>query len=638
MSIVDTHIILKSKNRHRKHPVRMEFKDDRIWFLSSPFAAKDEIKAMQGAKWHGFEENPKKMWSVADTPRNRFNLDYLQGKDVYEWFDRPLVEHELPERLAPKLMGHQTYMANIGLTYHYAIFAAEMGVGKTLASQTVIEASGKRNWIWIGPKNTLVNIQYEFEEWGFPFDDINIEFISFENNVKRVKQDFYDGNVPDGLIIDEASKVKTAKAQRTKSAQYLADLIRDTHDKEGYVLELTGTPATKSPVNWWAQSEIAWPGYLKEGSPQALEKRVAFMREEEYQAGVFKKRFGWKDDENKCEVCGLREQSDELDDDEYHNPDDHEFVPSVNEVEYLGKRLKGLAWIFHKKDCIDLPPKRYRVIRCKPSSSTKRAAKALVETAPNVITGLTWLRELSDGFLYKNEPDGKTKCTHCEDGKIIEWRDPNGDTFSNKSMFDPEYAETLEAFTTDCRLCKGTCKVTKYIRTAKQVKSPKIGALSELMKECEETGRIVIFAGFTGSVDRITDHCIDEGWDVVRCDGRGMTVLRSDGEPCNKPGIRYWKNWDNNKVAFVAHPESGGYGLTLTEARMAVFYSNVHKSEVRVQAEDRIHRKGMDENLGCEIVDLLHLPTDERVLELIKEDRRIELMTMGEFTEGVELE
>jgi hypothetical protein len=36
--------------------------------------------------------------------------------------------------------------------------------------------------------------------------------------------------------------------------------------------------------------------------------------------------------------------------------------------------------------------------------------------------------------------------------------------------------------------------------------------------------------------------------------------------------------------------------------------------------------------LGCEIVDLIHLPTDERVLEVIQENRKIELMTMGEFT------
>jgi hypothetical protein len=94
----------------------------------------------------------------------------------------------------------------------------------------------------------------------------------------------------------------------------------------------------------------------------------------------------------------------------------------------------------------------------------------------------------------------------------------------------------------------------------------------------------------------------------------------------------------NPRVAFVANPESGGMSLTLVESRMAVYWSNSYKPEFRVQSEDRIHRKGMDENLGCTIVDLIHLPTDRRVLDVIRENRRLELMTMGELTENINWE
>ena len=93
---------------------------------------------------------------------------------------------------------------------------------------------------------------------------------------------------------------------------------------------------------------------------------------------------------------------------------------------------------------------------------------------------------------------------------------------------------------------------------------------------------------------------------------------------------------NNPRVAFVAHPESGGMSLTLVEARTAVYWSNSFKPEYRAQSEDRIHRKGMDENLGCTIVDLVHLPTDERVLEVIRENRRLELLTMGDFTNALQ--
>ena len=46
----------------------------------------------------------------------------------------------------------------------------------------------------------------------------------------------------------------------------------------------------------------------------------------------------------------------------------------------------------------------------------------------------------------------------------------------------------------------------------------------------------------------------------------------------------------------------------------------------------------MDLNKGCLIVDLIHLPSDERVLDVIRENRKLELMTMGELMAGVEWE
>jgi hypothetical protein len=147
----------------------------------------------------------------------------------------------------------------------------------------------------------------------------------------------------------------------------------------------------------------------------------------------------------------------------------------------------------------------------------------------------------------------------------------------------------------------------------------------------------VVFAGFTGSVDRVVNICRAEGWDVVRCDGRGFQVTQADGTTITEiPPLDYWADLEQHpRVAFVAHPESGGMSLTLTEARMAVYWSNSLKPEYRIQSEDRIHRKGMDENLGCTIVDLIHLPTDDRALEIIRDNRRLELMTMGEITQGI---
>ena len=118
----------------------LEYKDGRICFVKSPYSLKDEIKAMRGSRWHGYdEENPQKIWSVEDCQRNRFQLSFLMGEDAYAWFDRPLVRHEY----ARPLKDHQKDLSDAGLTYHYHIFAAEMGTGKTLCGPRGHRAVGR---------------------------------------------------------------------------------------------------------------------------------------------------------------------------------------------------------------------------------------------------------------------------------------------------------------------------------------------------------------------------------------------------------------------------------------------------------------------------------------------------------------
>lgn len=615
-----------SSGRKIKVPATIKYESNRIWFVKSPFALKDEIKAMKGARWHGFDpDNPRKMWSIYDCERNHFQLQWLMSKNPYEWWDQELERWEYDR----PLYAHQNFMSDYMLTYHYCVIAAEMGTGKTLSAIECMEKSGHKDWWWIGPKSGLKAVEREFYKWGIS-SEINLEMMTYER-LRSVMKGWKDGDVPPpGVVFDESSRLKNATTQRTVAAQNLADSIREHYGKEGYVILMSGTPSPKSPVDWWAQAEIAWPGFLREGDSRAFERRMGIFIEKETMQGKHLQRVTWLDDENKCKHCGSYEEDHDPTSDDYHC-----FEPSFNEVSYLYERLQGLALMLYKKDCVDLPDKQYRTIRLNPTATLTRVARALVKVAPNAITGLTWMRELSDGFQYQNVEDGVEKCPICNDGTTEVWVDPEDSdrVFEMVDMLDSEYVDTLEKVQRECLRCKGTQEVPKIVRSVKEIPCPKDDAIRQLLEENEEQGRLVIFAGFTGSIDRITAICLKHKWAVIRVDGRGWKVYDLDGNPIHqvKP-LDYWADLDNNvRVVFVAHPRSGGLGLTLTESRMAVFYSNDFNGESRSQAEDRIHRMGMDENKGATIVDLIHLPTDEKVRDILRGNRKLELMALGDL-------
>ena len=522
-------------------------KRKRLYFPGAAFALKDELKAMAGSTW---KDN---MWSVKDCGRNWFQLRCLMGEPVYDWFDQPIKEHE---GLRPELYEHQRDLANLLLTKHFQIWAADMGVGKSLAAQSAIEVAGGE-WYWVCPAKAVPNIRRELNKWDCT---ARIHVCSYD----KIPE-----GTPLGVVFDEHQKVKNPETDRAVAAQALADRIRAEHGMNGFVLSMSGTWAPKSPLDWWSPCEIVWPGFLREGSIERFRARLANLELTQTGGVKFNDFVSWKEDE----------------------------------VAFLDERLKGLATRVRKDECLDLPEKTYRTIECKPSESLLRVKNALCELAPSAIQALIWCRELSDGFQYKQMPDGLTECPHCDE---------------NGNMWYPETEQYLP-----CAQCGGSRQIEKIVREVYEVPCPKDEALVGLLEECEPTGRIVIFAGFQGSLDKIARICRQNGWEVIQCDGRGF---RADDRKLDPLDV--WHDSERPRVAYVAHPISGGVSQTLVESQKAVFYSNDFNAEGRSQAEDRIHRIGCK---AAEIVDLVHLDTDLKVRNALKENRRLELMTMGEL-------
>ncbi len=599
-------------------PVTLIHEDKRI-YIEFPFnrGLIAEVKSMAGSKWHGYDKpNPRKIWSISNCIRNLFQISYLKGENPYAPWDKEIVQQKYDR----PLYVHQKAAIDFILARHYCELAADCGLGKTLDAIEVIERAKPVSAWYVAPKSALYGVSLEMKKWNCQGE---FEFMTYHGFVKRTNNFTKTSEIPQFLIIDEASKIKNPTTQRSQAALIVADYIREAWGDEGYVLLMTGTPAPRSPLDWFHQAEVCCPGFLKEGTQAKLKQSLAITEKcENPHGGSFYQIISWRDDPRKCNVCG------EFADHENHSPpeagsfehvalddegDWHKFEPSIDEVSRLGKRLEGLVLVQFKKDCLDLPDKIYRTIELPPTPQMLQVARTILESSSTTIGGLTLLRELSDGFQYNKVSDGFETCPVCK---------------GEKRVANPLYeADNDQDKTTICDGCGGEGHRKKYHRTIEEVECPKDEALRDLLDEYGEVGRVVVYGGFQGSIDRIIKICESCNWAWIRADGRGWSS-NLDGD--------FLDNFQNKvinipRIAFIGQPGAAGMGLTLTASPVIIYYSNDFNAESRMQSEERTHRIGMDTNRGCTIIDLLHLPTDYLVLENLKQKRHLQSLTLSQI-------
>ena len=546
------------------HDVRIELEEGKMFFYFGYNASllKEIKESFEGRRYHGFiEGDGRKVWSAPITARNLFQLEALQGKycpvsPYSNWkteadYTDKIVEHCKNRDITP--MGHQVEMVNLGLRSHWFLWAAEMGTGKTLSAILLCEMFGlfsPGELIWVGPKSALVAAKAEFHKWKTKLKPL---FVTYDGLKKLVKNWVPGDKAPKGLVLDESSRCKTPTSQRSQAAKHVADSMREDWGWEKTVIaELSGTPAPKTPSDWWMQCEIACPGYLREANIFLFRQRLAHVTKEETTpgAGAYLKLKTWKDSSDKCDVCGeLRNHANHLSVD-FLNPSTnyHEFKPGNNEVDKLGTRMGGLVGIWLKQDCLDLPKKRYEIKQLQPSQETLNAAKLIVQNSVRAVDALIRLRTLSDGFLYEESPTGEYQsCQGCSgSGKIVEYFEQcnPGDLLTDEEVkggFRYIYEETppdedsssfipstvgkrsvkFESRSVDCRTCEGSGQIEKKERRVKILPCPKIDLLKAILEEHDEIGRLNVYAGFQGSVDRVAETCLGQGWSIIKADGRG---------------------------------------------------------------------------------------------------------------------
>jgi hypothetical protein len=626
-------VLHDGKQLHRVSASLYPREDDILLKFGFNDAIKDEIKVMcDRPRWSPTD----KAWLVKNTHRTRFALEFLQGKNVFERYDAPLIQIET-DRKEP--YHHQLQIASHIVTRRQCGVAAEMGSGKTLSAILALEYLKQKlghfeAW-YVAPKTALLSVKLDFAKWKARYYP---QFMTLQEMVK-ICSNWPTGKHPPRIVFfDESSRLKSPDAKQSQCALHLANAIRDHWGDEGYIILMSGSPAPKSPLDWWMQCEIARPGFLREGHPCKFLDRVALVKKMVGESGIaWPKVLSFKDDVRKCNACARFKEHEVHQVDMFslltQNPGQdlenqlHKFEPMVNEVEKMYARLNGLWMVVLKKDCLDLPEKVYRRVQLKPTKYMLNLAKMTRKTAGTAANALNLLRQLSDGFQYHQELVGTVPCTHCVD---LQTGKPTG---KQTNIVDTEEnGHRLEE--SPCIHCAGKKEYKKYKETVVRVDSPKDQALTDILEEKEEDGRIVIFASYQGAIDRVCEVVVKAGWHFARRDGRGWHTDLGIDDPASI--IRQFQREEPSqyeKIAIIGHPKSLGMGVTLTASDTEVYYDNSFDAEDRIQSEDRIHRPGCR---GANIIDLCHLEIDNYVLDMVAKKRNMQSVTMGEIDRVME--
>lgn len=576
------------------------------------------VKTLDGARW-----NPDhKIWTIADSEYNSFRLSYhsyLAGEqptNPYARYDCGLLSFTTSR----PLYKHQTEMVSHILTRRCCIFACEMGTGKTLAAIEAAEQLDLRNGeVWyVGPVSGVRAVTLELDKWN---SRIQWEMFTYEGLKSQLK---HEQPAPKMVIFDESSRIKNPMAQRSAAAAHLAKAIRAEHHDEGYVVCMSGTPAPKAPTDWWNQAQVTRPGFLAVPNIYKMKEDLCLIETRETLTGVpYPQLVTWWDNENKCAKCGAFEDE---------HPMDHPFVPSVNKVANLKKRLNGLVMIHFAADCLDLPELRMEQVRVKPTAEMLKAIEAIKSTSARAVTALSLIREIADGFLYKKEHQGEyDTCEACHGSGIA----TVFNEVEQKWIVPP--VDNIEGSRDQCPDCNGTGLVPKMVQTTNEVGSPKDDVFLDELKAHEEVGRYIVWGGFTGTVDRLTNLAVQAGWAVLRVDGRGYHAINTTATAnellkAMDSSHREFSNLFGQypKVCFVGHPKAGGMALTLTASPTSLFYSNCFDGEARSQAVKRGHRAGMP-NRAHVIKDLIMVKSDLLVLENLEKKKRLQDLTMKDL-------
>ena len=160
----------------------------------------------------------------------------------------------------------------------------------------------------------------------------------------------------------------------------------------------------------------------------------------------------------------------------------------------------------------------------------------------------------------------------------------------------------------------------------RELKNNRIGELMDVIDESQ--GKIIIWATWTADIKRIMAE-LSKKFGEDSCAAYFGETLQEERQRI----VEKFQDSSSPLRFFVGQPKTGGFGITLTEAKNVVYYSNSYDLEIRLQSEDRAHRIGQESKVTY--IDMVSPKTiDEQVLQALKDKVNIAEKVLGEEARG----
>ena len=264
--------------------MRIGIRTGRI-FAVVPFADKEMAKLISGYRWH----KDTKQWSWPLSVKARVISIFPEAKAQIEQeeqrynqsiktlievkkqnYNNLIIDESIFKR---KPMAHQVDMTKKMLLERKFALLCEVGTGKSqpvVNTFDILHREGKvKHCLIICPKTIVDNWQAEIEinsnyhsriitgtkAERINLMSINVQFhiINYEGILVLKKYEWW--NKFDMVVLDESSKIKNLKAERTK-------IILEKFAKTPFKYILSGTAVTQSPADIYPQFKFLDPGYL----------------------------------------------------------------------------------------------------------------------------------------------------------------------------------------------------------------------------------------------------------------------------------------------------------------------------------------------------------------------------------------